>query len=374
MKVLHINCNYLTTALHQTMLRHMGRAGVSSTVLATTYDRSRAVIQPDENVIAAECFNRLDRLCFHYKQSKIIRYIDKTVAVPEFDCIHAHTVFTDGNAAMRLSEKYGLPYIVAVRDTDVNTFFKYMVHLRPLGRRIILGASAVVFLSAAYRSFVLERYFPPEQREELLKKCRVIPNGIDEFWLRHSPDGQVPEAGFPTRQDLRLIYAGRVSRRKNITTTQRAIRLLTEKGYSVRFTVVGKIDQQGEYRKVIRDKYTVYEPPKCKEELAEMYRRRHIFVMPSFTETFGLVYAEAISQGLPVVYTRGQGFDGQFEDGVVGYAADADSPAQVAEAIERIVGNYASLRSSCLRKAGRFNWDDIAAEYLRLYGETIGTR
>ena len=38
-----------------------------------------------------------------------------------------------------------------------------------------------------------------------------------------------------------------------------------------------------------------------------------IFVMPSVTELL-LVYAEAMSQGLPVIYTRGQGFDGQFEE------------------------------------------------------------
>ena len=41
--------------------------------------------------------------------------------------------------------------------------------------------------------------------------------------------------------------------------------------------------------------------------------------MPSFPETFGLVYVEAMSQGLPIIYTKGQGIDGYFEDGKVGY-------------------------------------------------------
>lgn len=40
--------------------------------------------------------------------------------------------------------------------------------------------------------------------------------------------------------------------------------------------------------------------------------------MPSHKETFGLVYAEAMSQGLPIIYTKNQGFDGQFPDGYVG--------------------------------------------------------
>ena len=38
-----------------------------------------------------------------------------------------------------------------------------------------------------------------------------------------------------------------------------------------------------------------------------IYRENDIYVMPSIIETFGLVYAEAMSQGLPVIYTRGQG-------------------------------------------------------------------
>jgi glycosyltransferase involved in cell wall biosynthesis len=68
-------------------------------------------------------------------------------------------------------------------------------------------------------------------------------------------------------------------------------------------------------------------------ELIDIYRANDIFVMPSFTESFGLVYAEAISQGLPVVYSIGQGFDRQFPEGEVGYHADPNSAQSVADAI-----------------------------------------
>ena len=40
------------------------------------------------------------------------------------------------------------------------------------------------------------------------------------------------------------------------------------------------------------------------------------FCLPSHAETFGLVYVEAMSQGLPIIY-EGQGFDKQFQDGEV---------------------------------------------------------
>lgn len=43
--------------------------------------------------------------------------------------------------------------------------------------------------------------------------------------------------------------------------------------------------------------------------LARLYRPASGFAMVSFRENFGLVYAEALSQGRPVVYSKGQGFD-----------------------------------------------------------------
>ena len=63
------------------------------------------------------------------------------------DVIHPHTVFSGGYVARLLKKTYGIPYIVAVRNTDVNVFFKYMFHLRRIGVRVMQDASCVVFLS-----------------------------------------------------------------------------------------------------------------------------------------------------------------------------------------------------------------------------------
>ena len=62
--------------------------------------------------------------------------------------------------------------------------------------------------------------------------------------------------------------------------------------------------------------------------------------MPSFTESFGLVYAEAMSQGLPVIYSKGQGFDNQFPEGMVGVHVSAYDAHDVAEGIEKVVNNF----------------------------------
>ena len=90
--------------------------------------------------------------------------------------------------------------------------------------------------------------------------------------------------------------------------------------------------------------------------------------MPSHTETFGLVYAEAMSQGMPVIYTRGQGFDGHFEDGVIGYSVSDYDADELVEKIISIIENHENISTRCLEKVDRFNWNKIAEEYKEVYG------
>lgn len=93
--------------------------------------------------------------------------------------------------------------------------------------------------------------------------------------------------------------------------------------------------------------------------------------MPSKHETFGLVYAEAMSQGLPVIYTRGQGFDGQFEEGEVGYSVQYDSAEEIVDRIKEILNNYKTISNNCVEKVDRFDWDEIARKYIEIYLKTL---
>ena len=104
-----------------------------------------------------------------------------------------------------------------------------------------------------------------------------------------------------------------------------------------------------------------------KEKLIEQYRTHDIFVMPSFTETFGLVYAEALTQGLPVVYTKGQGFDEQFEEGTVGCHCNAFDVNDIANAIENVSMRYKEIQENCVNASLKFRWNDICEKYQLVY-------
>ena len=366
--VLHINCNYIGTTLHQLMIEHLDALGYSNQVFVPTYDKKIAVIEPNNNVCVSECFRKWDRLIFDYKQKKIRKGLEAHITVDDFDLIHAYTLFTDGNCARKLSRKHGMPYVVAVRNTDVNNFFRLMPHLRSRGVQIMRDAAAVFFLSESYRKQVFEKYIPKKYWDEIEKKTHIIPNGIDAFWFENAP---APEKMIDGKA-IKLVYAGRIDKNKNIPTTQKAMEILRKQGYNVVLSVVGKIQDEREFQIIRKDPFTTYYPAMPKEKLIEIYRDSDIFVMPSFTESFGLVYAEAMSQGLPVVYSKGQGFDNQFPEGTVGYHVAADSPEDVAEGIEKIIHSFDAIRERTVISARKFNWYDISKRYVEIYQKVSG--
>lgn len=362
MKLLHINRNYLVSALHQAMVDHLSKLGFESKVFCPICSDDKLCVKPNENVCASKCFCKFDRYFFYLKQFKIIRSLKRNIDVRSFDVIHAYTLFTDGNVAMKLANQYNKPFVVAVRDTDVNSFFAKLPYLRNRGIKIMRKAKKVFFLSESYREQVFSKYVPAKYKEELFKKTEIIPNGIDDFWHEN-------RCGIHSKSEklVKLIFAGQINKRKNVPTIKIAMDILQKRGIESTLTVIGKIVEQEEFNKIKDDPRITYLPAMPKESLIQKYRLHDIFVMPSFTETFGLVYAEAISQGLPVVYSKGQGFDGQFEEGVVGYHCNASNPNDVADAIENVLKNYDAIASRCSTMATKFLWQDICEVYSKIY-------
>ena len=73
-------------------------------------------------------YNKLDRILYYSRINKTRKNIENEINMKNIDFIHAHTLFADGGLAYQLNRKYGIPYIVAVRSTDVKEYLKKMPH------------------------------------------------------------------------------------------------------------------------------------------------------------------------------------------------------------------------------------------------------
>jgi glycosyltransferase involved in cell wall biosynthesis len=84
-----------------------------------------------------------------------------------------------------------------------------------------------------------------------------------------------------------------------------------------------------------------------------------------------MVYIEAMSHGLPVIYTRGQGIDGYFEDGEVGHACTPSDAPQIADRLAAIHQRYGSLSLRAAEVSAGFTWSGVADRFQQL-DERIG--
>lgn len=363
MKILHICTNYTDTQLYQKLNEELQKKGIDQTYAVPSSYSTNCSFELNDNVKVLKCYPRWLRIVYRIKQSVIRKEIDRKIEVESYDIIHAHLLFTNGYLAYKFKKKYDIPYVVAVRNTDVNDFFKYMKHLRPLGIKILKEAQSIVFLSKAYYNQMIDKYIPNEFLESFRAKSVILPNGIDNFWL----ENRTYKSEKLGEEKIDLVYAGRIDKNKNIGSTLEAMKILEQRGIITHLDVVGRVEDKSEYEKIMKDERVTYHSPMKKEQLINMYRKNSVFVMPSFHETFGLVYAEAMSQGLPVIYSKGEGFDGQFEDGMVGYSVEPNNPEMIADSIEKIFRQYGFISGNCSQFVERFNWERIAERYKELY-------
>jgi len=274
--------------------------------------------------------------------------------------------FTNGYLSYQIKKIWNIPFIVTVRDTDVNAFFKYMPHLRKTGIRILLEAEKIVFLSPKYRDLIIDKYTPDQFKQVLLEKSIVIPNGIDDYFLTNRFVNKIESA-----ECLNIITVGLINKRKNHLAVCKAIESIYHKGKNIKYTIVGKIEDEKIFNKLRKYPFVEYKHHMTKEQLLLEYRKNDIFIMPSITETFGLTYAEAMSQGLPVIYSKGQGFDGQFNEGLVGYHVTPSNSQDIVLAIKKIIENYQNISSRCTQLVKKFDWSKIANEYIKIYNNCV---
>ncbi len=363
MNILHICNNFISSTVHQKMVQASRSLEIRNTVFAPVVTLEGRVT-PAEDEYAKVCVTSLDRFFFHKKQKKTYNCLRETVNIEDYDYVHTHCVFTDGNVALRLKKEFGVPYLVTINNTDLNHFFKLRLLLRKRGIEILKQASAIIFIAEPYKRIAFEKYIPEELHTGLLSKTWVLPFGIDDFWFKHKAES--PKE-ITNAKHIKFFYAGDINKNKNIDLTVKAIQTLKSRGLTAELVLAGKIHDQALFNTLTKNPFVSYAGTLNREELKTRYRNSDIFVMPSHTDTFGLVYAESMSQATPVLYTRGQGFDDQFPDGTVGFAVSDTDPAELAEKALKIMDDYGTFSRNCLNHLDKFNWYKIAEQYKNIY-------
>lgn len=371
LQILHISNAFSQSALYKNLIISLDSLGLKQTVYSATRTQKEADYNPSKlshlDIHTRHLLQPYDRLFFRNKIRKISKDIFNEIDLSSVDLIHAHTLYSDGATALKIKKKVGIPYIIAIRSTDLNAFQKYRPDLRWRRNKILSEAEKIVFISPVYRNQFVT-FLNNSMKNIVESKSTIIPNGVDPLFLNST--------SFNEKQDtstLKLLYVGDFIARKNVVQLIKAIRLLSDR-FSVSLTLVGGGGESDmEVKQIINSiNYPFINHlgrVSNRERLCKIYSSHDIFAMVSERETFGLVYIEALSQGLPFIFSTGEGINGYFEKEPV--AESVDDPhniKEIANKIETLADRLDKpLRQECIKQARRFDWTKIAKTYKDLY-------
>lgn len=206
-----------------------------------------------------------------------------------------------------------------------------------------------------------------------IKRVALWPGGVDTTRFDPGRRSETMRArlteGHP--ESPLLIYVGRLSAEKDVERLKPMLEALP----GTRLALIG----DGPHRKALEEHFAglpVYMAGFLRgEELAAAFASGDVFVMPSRTETLGLVVLEAMSAGLPVVGARAGGVPEMIVDGVTG--ALFDTEAQAVEAIRSLLQCPDKRRSTGLAArdhATEHSWKAATVRLLEHYRNACTTQ
>ena len=296
------------------------------------------------------------------------------------DAVHAH-YWLSGEVAHRLKHELDVPFVITFHTLarvkgaggDHEPDHRERAETAQFG-----CADAVCVSCEAEADDVLRFYGRPRGRLEI-----VSPGVEPAFFGPGDRSGARRAIGEPDDVPM-VLFAGRIQPLKGPDVAIRA--LATMRDTSARLLVVGGASGADGREECERVRGLVAElglgervrfvPPQPHHLLSTYYRAADVVVVPSRSESFGLVALEAAACGTPVVASAVGGLLSLVRHGETGLLVGERSPAAFAEALDLVIGDPAMATSMAMEAAigaQRYRWSEAARRLGALYGD-LGRR
>lgn len=291
------------------------------------------------------------------------------------DVCHIHGTGAISKELYFALQSQGLPMMLTVhgilreekkqallRKPSFKALFQYIVQSRD--ERTLLNAAPNIIVDTAYvedklRSYGL-RHVP---------NMYVIPQGIDDtfYTINCNSHSHI------------LLSVGAISPRKGHAYTIEMFNLLRKRGINARLRIIGSLADSAYYallqQKITDSPYKAditLEVNFPREDLLQAYADAQLFVLHSREESQGIVFAEAMATGMPVVATKIGGIPYVVADQKSGLLCPYSDVEAMADMVERLMTDDAKWQQysdSARLIAKGFNWVNIAERIVLLYNE-----
>lgn len=355
----------------------LARAGVSCDLYTRASDPAQPVtvrVEPGLEVhhvpagpLAPVAKERLPELVDEFAEGVMRRMADGT------ELIHAN-YWLSGQAGHKVKHALDLP-LVSTFHTLARV--KAAADEDEPARRAISEADTVRCSDALLVS-------SPEEALDLVRlyqadpdRIEIVAPGVEHAFFAPGDQGQARRAvGLPPGVPV-LLFAGRIQPLKGLEVAVRTLGLVS--GSPILVVVGGPSGPQGQaeldgarrlaHQLGLSDRVR-FVPPQPHELLSTYYRAADVSLVPSRSESFGLVALEAAACGTPVVAAAVGGLRNLVEEGRTGFLVDTRDPWDFASAVESLLGDRwraAEMSAEAATKARGYTWGAAAAGLRQLY-------
>jgi 1,2-diacylglycerol 3-alpha-glucosyltransferase len=361
-----------------TYLPHVGGVARSTSTFAEEYRKMKhkvLVIAPEfegkalpkrqaslvERVAAIQKFNGSD---FSVRLPMAAALSDRLDAFAA-DVIHAHHPFLLGDTALRVGANKNVP-VIFTHHTRYEDYTHYVPFDSPTLKDIAIN------LSTEFANLCDGVIAPSESIAKLIKKrgvktpVAVVPTGIDVKSFA-AGNGQRFRRKFKIPASVFVVgHVGRLAPEKNLGYLTRAVALFLKTVPDARFLVVGGGPSEEEMKKICEEqgvaKQLVFAGKHTGRALHDAYCAMDVFAFASFSETQGMVLAEAMAAGLPAVALNASGVREVVRDGENGFLLPARAPVKTfAQHLTRLHAEPALRKKFVL--AARATAEDFSQEH-----------
>lgn len=205
----------------------------------------------------------------------------------------------------------------------------------------------------------------------------IIPNGVD--LERFYPDVPMLEE-FKNRQN-RILYLGRLDRRKGLIELLNALKIVKTKIKDVLLIVVGKGPLEDDCRKLVKkldlSDAVIFKGYAETDAIPSYYASCDVYCSPALGgESFGIVLLEAMAVGKPVLASKIPGYDRVITDGYNGLFFNPLNPEEIAQKIILVLKNSA-LKNSLINNSKEFvkgySWESVAKRVEEFYRQKLAS-
>ncbi|MFG3117178.1 D-inositol-3-phosphate glycosyltransferase [Streptomyces sp. NPDC048197] len=300
-----------------------------------------------------------------------------------YDLVHSH-YWLSGHVGWLAAERWGVPLVHAmhtmakVKNAALALGDTPEPAARVIGETQVVRAADRLIANTAEEADELIRHYDADRG-----RVAVVHPGVNLDRFRPTSDG-IAESRAAARARLGLppdavipLFAGRIQPLKAPDILLRATAALLAEDPSLRSRLVvpvvggpsgsGLAKPEGLQKLAARlgiADLVRFRPPVGQEQLADWYRAASVLVMPSYSESFGLVAIEAQACGTPVIAAAVGGLPVAVRDGVSGFLVAGHDPADYARALQRFLRDpdlATRMGADAARHAQSFGWDTAAA-------------